>query len=468
MNGFTRTNALARPERPRSGSNTREFVSKDNIMVVVDEYVFKDADKDPEDRMSYPNEDFVWAFLKTESPYLAEKGIVPTFSEPDSDGIQHPTTRIKLMLPADANTPARRHSLLDFSVAKSNRPSMPKGSEIMFEKVTLRDDGVVVAPFAHVCASKKQIDQGLRVVFSDMLVQVRPERSYKDAETGEIKPTGKQDVLIADPKGAVLVTSKDYFKELVNSVVAETGLGNPGFHLLARRLAPEGATDEEKAAIAADPNSRIGVIGVAKTRKVPELDGNGKETGQEVYVRDTADEVYNNFVGIQSNAALVNAIGNPDWQFEFVPMMTLGQASSAVPSKAKADNKKGDASLLYGIYGKVTPELERTARNIITAPDGVKHGMVNVGWMPTHIVCDRKTPQTQAWYSTYQSPMATGSVVDDGNDIRTPLTPDYHLKAIEAEAAKNVSAKSAYFGARTAVKRAAEAEAGPQAAPTRR
>ena len=423
----------------RGGKPSGDLPPRQNVAIVIDQYVL--ADK----RKSTPDQDVVEGFLIHDVPEWGLKAeySVPT---PGTDEQPQPITRVRVQMPLPRGVEtSRRRDIWGLSKPKGAGPAMDPGSVVVFEKAWFdRKDGSVKAHYAHGAASRAAREQGLKTVFSDVLVCVRPEDHIN---SGERKgPAGRVDVLISDPRLAVAIGSMDDLKAQVAGLIETSSIGNPGFQLLARQHAPEGSTPEQAEAFARDPNTRLGGYSIGRRKKVGEGD-------DAQWVPETADGLMARFA--KENPDFEQLIGNPEWQIEFVPMMAVNQAASLVPSKAQPGERVRDNSPIYGIYGEVPEGRDgEHARLVVTGADGKKFGMIDCGWMPSHVVCERKDVESDIWYSTYQNGMGARMDVDSIHDVRTPATettpgtPSYHLVAIQAEAARNVEGKKAYRAAR--------------------
>lgn len=432
----------------RGGGSNGPQEPRQNVAVQILEYNIAD----PKKRNSDPTKDTVRAVLLHDVP---EWGLKAQYAPDGADGSPGaPMTEVIISMPLPANGKgADRRDILGLSKTKGNGPAMDPGSIVVMERAyhaKADAPNVIKAPYAHGCAASSLLNEGLAHVLPNMLVSVRPEGDYLDRDTNQRKPTGRVDVLVADQELAAVVADEADLRSKVEELTKNSGIGNPGFMLLARELAPEGLSEAEKAQFASDPNTRIGGYTVSRRKNV-------SAEGQEpVYQGDKADELFARF--FKDNPDLQQLIGAPNFQVEFVPLMALNQAPSLVPSKVKKGDNVRDNAPLFGLYGPVGAQ-DTHARNVVTSPSGQQFGMIDVGWQPSHAVVSRMDAESDYWMSTYQRPTKQPSDVLSIHDVVTPLTPDYHKTAIVAVAAENVEAKKSYYAAAKAV------EPQPEAAP---
>jgi hypothetical protein len=430
----------------RGGKSGSDLPPRQAVAILIDQYVLDSK------KQSTPDKDAVEGFLLHDVPSM---GLRAEFSVPEDETQAHmPLTRVKVSMPLPrGQESSRRRDIYGLSKPKGAGVAMDRGSVVIFEKAWHdRKTGEIKAHYAHGCASAAQREAELKYVFSDMLVCVRPEDYNNKAQ----KWAGRVDVLIADRHAAQPVASKDEVAAAVQEMCERSPIGNPGFQLLARKLAPAGATEAEAVEMARDPNTRIGGFSVARRVKVNPDDKDSE------YRTEGADELLARF--FKDNEEFEALLGETGWMVEFVPMMAVNQAKSLVPSLAEANgDKPRDNSPIYGIYGEVSPD-NRDARNVVTGADNVAYGMIDVGWMPSHVVCERKEATSDVWYSTYQNPMGARLDADCIHDIRTANTPSYHAIAIAEQAAVNVEGKKKHRAATGAAPEEAP-EAEQEAAP---
>jgi hypothetical protein len=413
----------------RGGKSGSDLPPRQAVAILIDQLVLDSK------KQSTPDKDYAEGFLLHDVPSM---GLKAEFSVPeDETQAPMPLTRVKVSMPLPkGQETSRRRDIYGLSRPKGAGVAMDRGSMVIFEKAWLdRKTGEIKAHYAHGCASAAQREAELKYVFSDMLVCVRPE----DYNNKSGKWVGRVDVLIADRHAAQLVASKGEVAAAVQEMCERSPIGNPGFQLLARKLAAPGASEAEAIEMARDPNTRIGGFSVARRVKV------NPDDKESEYRTEGPDELLARF--FKDNEDFEALLGDEGWMVEFVPMMAVNQAKSLVPSQAEANgDKPRDNSPIYGIYGEVGPD-NRDARNVVQGADGVNYGMVDVGWMPSHVVCERKEATSDVWYSTYQNPMGARLDADCIHDVRTPNTPSYHLAAIAEQAALNVEGKKKHRAA---------------------
>jgi hypothetical protein len=430
----------------RGGKTGADLPPRQAVSILVDQYVLDNK------KQTTPDKDYIEGFLLHDVPSM---GLKAEFSVPeDETQAREPLTKVKVSMPLPRGQEnSRRRDIFGLSKSKGAGVAMDRGSVIIFEKAWHdRKTGEIKAHYAHGCASAAQQADELKFVFSDMLVCVRPE-DYNNTKKAW---SGRVDVLIADRHAAQPVSSKDEVAVAVEEMCGRSPIGNPGFQLLARKLAPAGASEDEAVEMARDPNTRIGGFSVARRVKVNPDDKDSE------YRTEGHEELLARF--FNDNPDFDALLGNPEWMVEFVPMMAVKQAKTLVPSLAEAKgDKPRDNALIYGIYGEV-PADNRDARNVVTGEGGVQYGMVDVGWMPSHVVCERKEKTADVWYSTYQNPMGARLDADCIHDVRTPNTPSYHLAAIAEQAALNVEGKKKHRAA-TGIAPEEAPEATEEAAP---
>lgn len=425
------SSTIRRNSMMQKNNNRTEMPPLQAVAIMIDAYHLTDK------RRSSPQTDYLEGFLLHDVP---EWGMKAEFSEPaNPEEPRIPLTRIKVMMPMKIDPATQRpkeegnrRGIYGLSKTKGNGVAIDEGGIVVFEKAYFsKKNDTIIAPYAHGCANAAQLASGLKSMFMDMLVCVRPED--KIAEGTEKERWAKRvDVLIAEPKDAALVSSKAALQEFVNELVANNTIGNPGFQLLARQLAPEGVDPFQ---FASDPNTRLGGFSVARRLPV-EVEGQEKQ-----WIPETADELMVRFA--RENPDFDQLVGDSGWQIEFVPMMAVNQAKSLVPSLAEV--KPGstlpprDNSTVYGIFGQVPDGPDGAhARDKLTDANGTTWGQIDSGWIRSQCVCERKEADTDIWYSTYQTPMGKKLDADSIHDVRTKFTPDYHLAAINNEAAHNL------------------------------
>ena len=426
-------------------SSTSNAPPKLNVAVKIVEYVFAEKNK------SNPDKDYANAVLLHDVP---EWGMNADYTTPADDTEEpQPLTAVKIMMPlppemkpgpndndqvkkAKAAKAAKRRDLFGLSRAKGQGVAMDEGSIVIGEKGAFNaKEGVVNFWYAHGSASKAQHDAQLKHVFSDVLVCVKPEDYITKGERAGW--AGRVNVLIADAKASVEVKSGDELAGMVGDVVSRSAIGSPGFMLLARAVCPEGQDPVE---FAKNPDTRVGGAVNAFRKKVGEGD-------DAVWTADSAEQLLARFR--KDHPHFDQLIASPDWMVEFIPMMAVNQASSLVPSKTLDGDRVRDNSLNYGIYGEVPRGPEGAlARDVVEGADGRQCGMIDCGWMPSHVVCERKASDSDIWYTTYQNAMGMRLDVDSIHDVRTPLTPDYHVEGIKVAAAANVEGKKAHRAAK--------------------
>ena len=462
---------VRRPSSIMRPGMTRDLPPRQSVAIMIDQYVFVDKKKSTPGSKEFPNGDYAEGFLLHDVDVMGLKAEYVAGETEESAPV--PTTRVKIAMPKPADGKGeRRRDLFGLSKPKGGGEAMDPGSVVIFQKAWFdKKTGTIKAHYSKGAASKNKLDGELKTVFSDMLVSVRPEG--KNAKGPG--PAGRVDVLIADPKAAMVLTSKEEFQNEVLGLVANSAIGNPGFQMLARQLAPEGTDPVE---FASDPNTRVGVLATARRSMYIEQDGVmvpkpedvSKDDARVQWRLESGEQLLARFT--KDNAEMVDLIGDPGWQIEFMPMMAVNQAKSMVPSEAeKAGDTVRDISKIYGIYGEVPPGRDgEGALDVATAADGRKFGMVDVGWTLSHVVCERQARDSDIWYSTFQSPMGEKQDIDSGHDVRTPLTPDYHVTAIKATAAASLEGKIAHRAAAKTPEEAPEEipEEAPQAGPAPR
>ena len=248
----------------RGGPSSGQLPPRQNVAVLVESYNIGNPRKG-----SNPDEDFVVGKLLHDVPLF---GLTAGFVQPADENLPpEPTTDVKVMMPLPRGVElkqSKRRDIYGLSRPKGAGPAMEPGSIVVFEKAWIdRKDGVIKAHYAHGCASKSQLDEGLKAVYSDMLVCVRPEGTVR--REGNLVPAGRVDVMIADTKMAEPIRDMADLEQKVGDLVARSGIGNPGFQLLARQVCPE---DADPATFAANPNTRFGDFFISKRNRTGEGD----------------------------------------------------------------------------------------------------------------------------------------------------------------------------------------------------
>ncbi len=406
---------------------------RQNVCIQVKEYQLECDRMGAIQKVSTPGKDVLIGYLLHDVP---EWNMTAQFSQ-DDNGNVYPVTEVKIIMPLPPNvTSSDRRDIFGLSRPRGQGEAMLEGSKIIFEKSWFDSkENAIKSYYAHTCATKAQMESGLRVVHSNMLACVRPERwIYEKGGGGHWH--GRSDVFIAIPDWAVIIQSLDQMKDaFINhiEIVNNQDFGEPGFILLARELCPQNFDPQ---AFAANMETRYGTWHVLRKRPV-------EENGYIVAFQQTdPEESLENFGNL--NAQVLNLIGDSNWQIEFVPMIMISQAKTRVESKTK---DHADPALPYGIFDATTQEdiKLKNAKHPATMPDGGVWGMVDIGWTLSHVAAERKDASTNAWYSTYQAPMSQKAKVFSVHDIITPLTPDYHVPAIEDAVADNQRRRSEYW-----------------------
>ena len=409
--------ALSANRRPsslnRSSSGGTPLPPRQHISVTVDQYQLDDKNG----RKSNPEKDKMIGRLNHDVPAWGMK--------------QGTQITVEMPLPSDGRG-SRRRDIQGLSRPKGQGLAIDAGGIVVFERAYFdRKSNTVKAPYSHGAASSKHLDpeNPLKMIFSNMLVCVRPEDTYKSG-TNKGKPVGRVDVMIADPDSAFAISSRKELEEVVDGLVHQNAPGNPGFQLLARGVVPQG---QDPAEFASDPNNRFGVFMSVRQKKV-------EEEGQPVaYVRETTEEVMARF---DADCSFVNdVIGSPDFEVSFVPMMVVNQAKSLVPSQAEEGERVRDNSAIYAIYGKV-PEgaAGQEALHQIKDASGTTYGQVDCGWKLSHVVVEHQA-DNDFWYSTYQAPMAADSPLNNIHDLNTKGMSENHVAAVSVEANLNNEAR---------------------------
>jgi hypothetical protein len=437
------------PRRQNSLARTSSYGNlppRQNVAIQVESYVLKVKGK------NNPDEDYVEGFLMHDVPVWGMKATAEVGENGEPGAL---TTRVKVMLPKPKNDQVR--TIFALSRPKGAGVAIDAGGVFIIEKAYYdKKDGFIKGQFTHGCANAAQLQEQKRHIFSDMLVSVRPEGTKRDPKDSNLTiPSGRVDVLIADPQGAVLIPSREALVDEVSRLVGQSAMGNPGFQLLLRALPPAGLSEAELKAFGANSEHRVGGYVALQNKLVKSEDGT-----PDAWVPETALQLIERFEA--RNPGLTDAIGEEGWQVEFVPMMAINQAKSLIPSKAEAGKSARDNSTKYGVFGEVTGRVE-DAVGVVQDNDGRSLGMIDCGWISSHVVVERVVDEEtgrEIWFTTYQNTlnaMANASLI---HDVKTPLTPEVHLAAIEAEAIQHGANKQAYYQAK---KPEATEEAAPAA-----
>ena len=228
-----------------------------NVVGMIDRLVVAQPGK------SNPDKDYAEIYLVHSVPEL---GLVAEFDENGA-----PLTKIKVMMPPPREGGEGRRDILGLTQKKAGGPAMGQGSLVVFEKAYFdRKENVLKARFSKGGPTAADQEAGLKNLYSNIFVCVLPERQIKQQD-GTTFP--RQEVMIADQLGSTLVSGDEELRAAIESVVAQTTIGTAGFQLHCRQLADEALSDQEKAAFAADPETRQSGFFTAK----PKLVGEGED-----------------------------------------------------------------------------------------------------------------------------------------------------------------------------------------------
>lgn len=422
------------PTLPRSGmmnrsrpSTMRKTSSRHNVAVKVLKYHLKNPNA------STPKEDYIVGELLHDVPEFGLKAAFETVAEKAGDEPEtKPQTLVRVMMPPMERGGGNRRDIFGLSRPRSGGPAMDINSRVVFERCTYdAESNTISAQFSHGAASSQQIKDGSRIFLSDILACVLPEK------WNNFPPNqgwaGRTNVLIADVNDATIIHSENELREQFAFVLENATLGFPGFIMLSRKLCPNGVNAAE---FADNINTRSGISEVILPNRVQ----SGAKT---VWRRKTSDEVM--AAVKRAFPALINQIGRSDFLVEFVPMASISQAKSLVPSN-KALNPHGrDNSISYGLYNYLA-EGDKNAYGDIMSDGTVRVGLVDVGWAPSNIVIDRQTLANggEMVFSSYQSPLNSNGPMEL-DDIITPNMPDYYVEAVKRRIAGQALIRQKYW-----------------------
>jgi hypothetical protein len=410
----------------RGGETPAPVASRKNIAVEVRAYDLASP------TISTPDKDFLVGALLHD---VEDFGLKAEFVEegPENERVLVPKTEVRVMMPLRSGGGNRR-DIFALSRRRSGGPAMDVGSRVVFERCAFdKENNTILAQFSHGAASSQQLKDGSRIFVSNMLTCVLPEKWNKSPPNKGW--AGKTSVLIADVNEAATITSEDDLREHIAFVLENSALGTPGFILLCRGLCPSGVDPSE---FASNPDTRVGKSHVMTPQRISGRDG-------VTWRQRTSEEVFVNFKN--TNPGLVSRIGRHEFLIEFVPMVSVNQARSLVPSNATLNSKGKDNALTYGIFDFVS---ENDVKNMDalypTRNSEPIIALVDVAWAPSHVVIDRQplTNGGELVFSSYQAPCSSGSLVSL-DDIVTANMPAYHVEAVKREAEKLFAMRQKYW-----------------------
>lgn len=383
--------------------------------------------------VSTPESDYIVAGLLHDVDAF---GLKAEFAD---DGIT-PKTHIRVMMPP-LEGGGNRRDIFALSRRRSGGPAMDAGSRIIFERCSYdAETKTVLAQFSHGAASNQQLKDGSRLFLPNMMTCVLPEKWNKSPPNKGW--AGKTHVLIADVSDAERILTEQDLREHIGFVLENTVIGTPGFILLCRQLFDVTRLSEEAAIeLARDISTRVGVSHVMTPQRIAGPDG-------VTWRPKTSEEVFLEFKKMHSS--LVARIGKYEFDMEFVPMISVNQARSLVPSNSSLNAKGKDNSLTYGFFEAISKEeAEAPGALYPAAHEGVIYALVDVGWAPSHVVIDRQplTNGGELVFSSYQSPHNNLDIMAL-DDIITPNTQPYHVAAVKEQMVKYLAMRHKYWSAR--------------------
>jgi hypothetical protein len=456
----------------RNSGNTPARVSP---TLFTSAFIFDEKGSEPgrpfaEGRGKYdPAKDFIWVYLMHDIVETnadgTENRITAEFS---NDG--EPMTRMKLFTPESLTFEGGmsekagkdRRSAMTINEQVSAGKPMKRGSQFTAEKHIVKD-GEIHALYLHGGPTAEELAEGLKFVYPELFTCVLQEEKVRkiDPVTKEVsfvpKDPAIQRVMSAIISSGVEVHSEADLKDKINEVRDSPMTGSRGYLLQARKLAPEGATAEEQAAIAADPFSRFSASLTEKMKPVwAESDPQHKgrpESYEHKPVEELVKEIFASAPKRDEEGlnlpSIESILGDPAWQVEFIPVMVNKQSKNRVPSRQK-DGR--DDAPLYMAYDDIG--------------DG-KIGPIDSAWIASTVFVERKEAREDSvFYCTYAKAMSNKAPIFVMPDMPTYLMPDYHLQAVTNEAARLGQQRRKYFNQEKAAKTAAatpaeEAPSGP-------